>query len=239
MLAVETIAKIRRKILGEGKSIRGTARELGISRNTVRRVVRDGKAEHRYDRSDKQPRPKLDGFTQLLETELENNAKADPARSPDAQGDLAPALRPGLRGRLRRRASLCPAVGGQPGWQHCGCLRAAGIRSRRGLSVRLEPRDGVAGRHADDGQGRAVHPVLQPHAVHPLLSAETQEMVFDAHDRAFAAFGGTCGRGIYDNMTTAVERVLIGKDRQINPRFAAMCGHHLVDPVFLQPQGGP
>jgi hypothetical protein len=26
---------------------------------------------------------------------------------------------------------------------------------------------------------------------------ETQEMVFDAHDRAFAFFGGACARGIY------------------------------------------
>ena len=34
---------------------------------------------------------------------------------------------------------------------------------------------------------------------------ETQEMVFDAHDRAFALFKGTCGRGIYDNMKTAVD----------------------------------
>src|SRR2546429_1030476 len=33
---------------------------------------------------------------------------------------------------------------------------------------------------------------------------ETQEMVFDAHDRAFALFKGACGRGIYDNMKTAV-----------------------------------
>ena len=35
---------------------------------------------------------------------------------------------------------------------------------------------------------------------------ETQEMVFDAHDRAFAAFGGHCGRGIYDNMSAAVTK---------------------------------
>ena len=27
---------------------------------------------------------------------------------------------------------------------------------------------------------------------------ETQEMVFDAHDRAFAFFKGACTRGIYD-----------------------------------------
>jgi transposase len=29
---------------------------------------------------------------------------------------------------------------------------------------------------------------------------ETQEMVFDAHDRAFALFKGACQRGIYDNI---------------------------------------
>ncbi len=34
---------------------------------------------------------------------------------------------------------------------------------------------------------------------------ETQEMVFDAHERAFAFFKGACTRGIYDNMKTAVD----------------------------------
>ena len=52
---------------------------------------------------------------------------------------------------------------------------------------------------------------------------ETQEMVFDAHARAFAFFKGTCTRGIYDNMKTAVEAVFIGKDRQYNRRFLRMC----------------
>ena len=32
---------------------------------------------------------------------------------------------------------------------------------------------------------------------------ETQEMVFDAHERAFAFFRGTCTRGIYDNLWTS------------------------------------
>ncbi len=31
---------------------------------------------------------------------------------------------------------------------------------------------------------------------------ETQEMVFDAHDQAFAFYGGVCARGIYDNLWT-------------------------------------
>jgi transposase len=43
---------------------------------------------------------------------------------------------------------------------------------------------------------------------------ETQEMVFDAHERAFAFFKGACARGLYDNMKTAVETVFVGKDRQ-------------------------
>jgi len=48
-------------------------------------------------------------------------------------------------------------------------------------------------------------------------------MVFDAHNRAFAFFKGSCTRGIYDNMKTAVETVFIGKDRQFNRRFLRMC----------------
>ena len=43
---------------------------------------------------------------------------------------------------------------------------------------------------------------------------EAQEMVFHAHYRAFAFFGGACTRGIYDNMKTAVEMVFVGKARQ-------------------------
>jgi transposase len=37
---------------------------------------------------------------------------------------------------------------------------------------------------------------------------ETQEMVFDAHDRAFRLFGGMCWRGIYDNMARSNETLL-------------------------------
>jgi hypothetical protein len=67
---------------------------------------------------------------------------------------------------------------------------------------------------------------------------ETQEMVFDAHNRAFAFFKGTCTRGIYDNMKTAVDAVFIGKDRQFNRRCVRMCGHYLVEPVACTPAAG-
>ncbi|WP_217626414.1 IS21 family transposase, partial [Salipiger bermudensis] len=67
---------------------------------------------------------------------------------------------------------------------------------------------------------------------------ETQEMVFDAHDRAFAFFGGACARGIYDNMKTAVETIFVGRERAYNRRFQQMCGHYLVDPVACTPASG-
>jgi hypothetical protein len=67
---------------------------------------------------------------------------------------------------------------------------------------------------------------------------ETQEMVFDAHDRAFALFKGACGRGIYDNMKTAVETVFVGKGRLYNRRFLQMCSHYLVEPVACTPASG-
>jgi hypothetical protein len=67
---------------------------------------------------------------------------------------------------------------------------------------------------------------------------ESQEMVFDAHDRAFAFFKGACTRGIYDNMKTAVETIFAGKQRAYNRRFLQMCSHYLVEPVACTPASG-
>jgi transposase len=67
---------------------------------------------------------------------------------------------------------------------------------------------------------------------------ETQEMVFDAHDQAFALFKGACQRGIYDNMKTAGTTILVGKERLYNRRFLQMCSHYLVDPVACTPGVG-
>jgi hypothetical protein len=67
---------------------------------------------------------------------------------------------------------------------------------------------------------------------------ETQELVFDAHDKAFLFYGGVCRRGIYDNMKTAVEAIFVGKARQYNRRFLQMCSHHLVEPVACTPASG-
>ncbi len=71
-----------------------------------------------------------------------------------------------------------------------------------------------------------------------IFPRESQEMVFEAHERAFRFFGGVCRRGIYDNMKTAVSTVFVGKKRDYNRRFQEMCSHHLVEPVACTPGAG-
>lgn len=67
---------------------------------------------------------------------------------------------------------------------------------------------------------------------------QTHEMLFDAHNHAFAAFGGIPARGIYDNMKTAVDKVRRGKQRDVNIRFASMVSHFLFDAEFCNPASG-
>lgn len=67
---------------------------------------------------------------------------------------------------------------------------------------------------------------------------QSHEMLFYAHARAFAAFGGVPQRGIYDNMKTAVDKVGLGKKRVINARFEAMTGHYLFEPEFCNVASG-
>jgi transposase-like protein len=80
MLVVETIGRIRREHLVKGKSIKEIARELNMSRNTVRKVLRSEETSFSYER-EKQPCPKLGRWKAELDFMLAANAtKAAPER---------------------------------------------------------------------------------------------------------------------------------------------------------------
>jgi len=72
MLVVETIAKIRRAFFKQGKPIKAICRELGVSRKVVRRVIRSGATEFRYQRED-QPLPKIGRWRDALDQLLAQN----------------------------------------------------------------------------------------------------------------------------------------------------------------------
>lgn len=67
---------------------------------------------------------------------------------------------------------------------------------------------------------------------------ESLEMVLDAHEKAFTFFKGVCEFGIYDNMTTAVKKVLTGKDRLWNLSFEEYLTHQGVRPVACNRASG-
>src|SRR5438874_5613816 len=73
MLTVETIGRIRREHFLKGKTIKEIARDLKVSRNTVRRVLRSGETSFEYER-EVQPRPKLGRWTAELDELLASNA---------------------------------------------------------------------------------------------------------------------------------------------------------------------
>ena len=230
-------ARIRREHFVKGKTIKEISRDLGISRNTVRKVLRSGKTAFQYKRT-VQPRPRLGRWMADLAGLLEANT-TKPAREQLTLIRLYEELRDrGYEGgydAVRRYAgrwarqhghstaaafvplSFAPGEAYQFDWSHEVVLLD-------GVTVTVK----VA--HVRLCHSRMLYVRAYPR--------ETQEMVFDAHDRAFALFKGTCGRGIYDNMKTAVETVFVGKARLYNRRFLQMCSHYLVEPVACTPASG-
>ena len=72
MLVVETIARIRREHFIKGKTIKEIARDLRVSRNMVRKVLRAGETSFEYERL-VQPRPKLGRWAAELDGLLAAN----------------------------------------------------------------------------------------------------------------------------------------------------------------------
>ena len=69
---MDTIARIRREFFVRGRTIKEIVRDLHVSRNTVRKVLRSGATEFSYER-EVQPRPKPRAWTGELERILTSN----------------------------------------------------------------------------------------------------------------------------------------------------------------------
>src|SRR5947208_1899558 len=214
MLVVETIAKIRRAFFKQGKSIKAICRELGVSRKVVRKVIRSGATQFRYERED-QPLPKIGRWRDSLDQLLSEN-EAKPLRERLTLIRLFEELRgrgyeggyDAVRRYARRWAnergqataaafvplSFAPGDAYQFDWSHEVVLLS-------GVTVTVK----VA--HVRLCHSRMLFVRAYPR--------ETQEMVFDAHDRAFALFKGTCGRGIYDNMKYSVAAGAVGRPVEV------------------------
>ena len=234
---METILKIRCAYHRDGKSIRQLARDFHLSRNTVKKALRGDVTEFTYKRS-KQPMPKLAPYEETLQSLLKADA-SKPRREQRTMMALYEELqREGFEGRydsVRRYVKK---------WR--GCESASGITAyipqsfAPGEAYQFDWSHELVELGGELVKARVAHFRLC-HSRMPFCVAylrESLEMVLDAHVRAFEFFGGSCRRGIYDNLKTVVTKVLLGKDRVFNPRFLQLASHYLVEPMACTPAAG-
>ena len=237
MLVVETIAKIRRAYFEQKKSIKAICRDLRVSRKVVRKVIRSNATEFHYERGS-QPLPKMGPWLDRLEALLlENEGK--PARDRLTLIRIFEELRGlgysgGYHAVRRHSATWRKQRGASTAEAYIPLSFAPGEAYQFDWSHEVALMDGVT-TTVKVAHVRLCHSRMMFVRAYP---RETQEMVFDAHERAFAFFRGACTRGIYDNMKTAVDAIFVGKERQYNRRFLQMCSHHLIDPVACTPASG-
>ena len=234
---METIRKVRQAYFREGKGIREITRELNLSRNTVRSIIRSGITDQKYERS-KQPRPKLGSFVEQLSECLKEDSNKPVSHRRSAQILYEQLQRDGYTGgydTLRRY------VGTWKREDNTALVKAfvplefdAGEAFQFDWSYEQIELGGVPVT-IKVAQFRLCHS-RKPFCV--AYTRECLEMVLDAHIRAFEYFGGVCKRGIYDNLKTVVTKVLMGKDRVFNRRFQNMASHYLFEPVACTPAAG-
>ena len=234
---MDTIARVRRAFHVQGWSMKRIARELHVARNTVRKILRSDETDFRYER-ERQPMPRVGPWQEQLEALLASN-EGKPSRErltlirvfeelrALGYGGGYDAVRRFARTWSKARGAMtaeayvplyyAPGEAYQFDWSHEVVLI-------NGTTVTVK----VAHLRLCHSRMMFVRAYMR----------ESQEMVFDAHDRAFAFFRGACTRGIYDNMKTAVEAVFSGKERRYNRRFLQMCSHYLVQPVACTPASG-
>ena len=189
MLVVETIAKIRRAFFVQKKPIKAICREFRVSRKVVRKVIRSEATEFRYERG-RQALPRIDPWREQLDGVLRAN-EGKPARerltlirifeelrSLGYEGSYDAVRRYAKGWRVARGAataeayvplSFAPGEAYQFDWSHEVVLINGTTVTVKVAHVRL------------------CHSRMLFVRAYP---RETQEMVFDAHNRAFAFFRG-------------------------------------------------
>jgi transposase len=234
---MDMIYEIRRRYKVQKQSISEIAREMGLSRPTVRKHV-DTVEEPKYERAQPAP-PKLGTYQAQLQQWLEEEAKFPRGRRRTARRLFEGLQEMGYSGAYDSVQRFVKQ------WK----LGAHGPRVTEAfVPLIFEPADACQfdWSHEQVELGDSLQTVKVAHfrltysrqlfvVAYP---RETQEMVLDAHIRAFAFFGGVPNRMIYDNLKTVVDTIFVGKARQFNRRFLTLANHYLFEPVACTPASG-
>jgi transposase len=226
---VEVYAQVRRQVMVEGKSQRAVAREFGLSRDTVGKMLRHAQPPG-YRRSAPTKRPKLEPFLGWIESTLEAD-KAVPRKQ---------------RHTAKRIFDRLKAEHGYTGGYTVvkDVVREHERRTRE-LFVPLTHPPGDA--QVDFGEAVVVVGGVQqkghflamdlPHSDAPFVAVfpqETTEAFCQGHVDAFAFFGGVPRSILYDNTKIAVAKILADGERTRTQVFGQLVSHYLFRDRFAR-----
>jgi transposase len=233
MLGMDQVHVIRHKVLVEGRGIRQVAREMGVSRNTVKKYLSQP-APIRVERTTRS-RPVRDKVHARIETLL--------AESPKWTG-----------GKQRLTASRLHAMlvtdGFSVGITTVRELVAEWKRKRREVFVPLVYAPGelaqvdffeVLIELRGKRQKAWMFVMRWMHSARDfawLYTRQDQTSFLDAHVRAFEHAGCVPQRIAYDNLKAAVTKILVGSERKLATRFEALASHYLFEASFCRPRTG-
>jgi transposase len=233
MLRVDQVHVIRHKVLVEGRSQRQVAKEFGISRVTVRKYVEGAEPVRRE--AGPRARPVWEKVGPRIEALL--------AESKDWTGGKQQLT-------ATRLHELLVGEGKQVGVTVVKEAMAEWKRQRREVFVPLTYRPGDLA-EVDffevlveiDGTRRKAWLFLMRLMYSGrdfawIYERQDQVSFLDGHVRAFAHFAGVPARLAYDNLKAAVVRILVGGERTLTARFAALASHYLFEPCFCRPGEG-
>ena len=212
MVGLEGALEIR-VLHRHGKSIREIAREIGVSRNTVRRYLRDEEAA-RY-----KPRPprrrKLDPFKAYI---VERVGAAAPEQIP-ASVLLVELHERGYAGGYTMVKQFVASLKPKTVEPVIRFETAPGEQMQVDWAVIRRGGDRLSVFVATLGWSRAAYVEF--------VTDERVETLIEAHENAFVAFGGTPREVLYDNMRTVVlERHGYGRGRhRFHPGFLDFARH--------------
>ena len=230
---MDQVHVVRHKVLVEGRSQRAVARELGLARVTVRKYLDDAVPSRKE--TEPRTRPVWDVVGPRVDAVLAESAQWTGGKQ---------------RLTATRLHELLVAEGHRVGVTLVKEAVAEWRRQRREVFVPLTYRPGDLAEVdffevlVDLGGTRRKAWLFLMRLMYSgrdfawIYERQDQISFLDGHVRAFAHFEGVPCRIAYDNLRAAVVRILVGGERALTARFAALASHYLVEPCFCRPGEG-
>ncbi len=234
---METIAKIRRMYHVDKLGFKTISKALNLSKNTVKKIIREDISSLKYSRKSN-AYPVLEPYKAFLQNALDEDEKSPKKYKRTAKKLFLELKQQGYAGSYDTVHHFISRIKKQP------------IKRLAKAYVPLTFEKGEAFQFGWSNEEVILDGTLTSIKVAHIRLCysrfflvvaylnEEMEMVMDAHAKAFEFFGGQPRKGIYDNMKTAVQKILSGRNRLFNRRFLELCSYYCFEPVACRPNAG-